>query len=46
MLSVLLTIYNYNVLPIVKELQKQCLECNIEYEVLTQDDASNSIINN
>jgi glycosyltransferase involved in cell wall biosynthesis len=45
MLSVLITIYNYNVLPIVKELQQQCLECNIEYEILTQDDASNSIFN-
>ena len=45
MLSVLITIYNYNLYPLVKELQKQCVSCNIEFEILTQDDASNSTLN-
>lgn len=45
MLSILITIYNYNLYPLVQELHKQCETCNIEYEILTQDDASNSIHN-
>ena len=45
MLSILITIYNYNLYPLVQELHKQCLSCNIEFEILTQDDASNSIYN-
>ena len=45
MLSILITIYNYNLLSLVKELNRQCLELNIEFEILTQDDASNSIFN-
>jgi glycosyltransferase involved in cell wall biosynthesis len=46
MLSILITVYNYNLYPLVQELHKQCLECNIEFEILTQDDASGSILNN
>lgn len=45
MLSILITIYNYNLLPLVKELHQQCLELNIDFEILTQDDASNSVYN-
>jgi glycosyltransferase involved in cell wall biosynthesis len=45
MLSILITIYNYNLYPLVKQLQKQCEDCNITFEILTQDDASSSIFN-
>lgn len=45
MLSILITIYNYNLLSVVLELHKQCLECEIDFEILTQDDASNSVFN-
>lgn len=41
MLSVLIPTYNYNVVPLVLELQKQCLECNIIFEILVFDDGSN-----
>ncbi len=40
MLSVLIPTYNYNVVPLVLELQKQCLECNIIFEILVFDDGS------
>ncbi|QBN20072.1 glycosyltransferase family 2 protein [Flavobacterium nackdongense] len=52
MLSILIPTYNYNVVPLVLELRKQCLECEIEFEILVLDDAStdclkeNQIINN
>lgn len=45
MLSILITIYNYNLLLLVEELYKQCCDCKIEFEILTQDDASNSSLN-
>ncbi|MDI1255172.1 MAG: glycosyltransferase [Flavobacterium sp.] len=45
MLSILIPIYNYNVLPLVTELYKQCAENNIAFEILCQDDASESIHN-
>ena len=45
MLSILIPIYNYNVFPLVSELHKQCLELNIDFEILCQDDASNSKLN-
>src|SRR5690554_5336284 len=45
MLSVLITIYNYNLLPLVKDIYQQCLDLGITFEILTQDDASNSIHN-
>jgi glycosyltransferase involved in cell wall biosynthesis len=41
MLSILIPVYNYSVYPLVSELQKQCLESNIQFEILCQDDASN-----
>lgn len=45
MLSIIITIYNYNLFPLVKELVKQCNEAKIDYEILTQDDASLSPLN-
>ncbi|QKJ62906.1 glycosyltransferase [Flavobacterium sp. M31R6] len=42
MLSILIPEYNYNTFPLVSELHKQCLNCGIEFEVLCQDDASDS----
>jgi hypothetical protein len=45
MLSILITIYNYNLLPLVEEIHQQCLDLGITFEILTQDDASNSIHN-
>jgi glycosyltransferase involved in cell wall biosynthesis len=45
MLSILIPTYNYNVVPLVLELHKQCLECEIDFEILCQDDASNSDLN-
>lgn len=41
MLSILIPVYNYNAFPLVLELYKQCSECNLEYEIICQDDASN-----
>lgn len=40
MLSILIPTYNYNVVPLVLELQKQCLECEISFEILVFDDSS------
>jgi hypothetical protein len=40
MLSILIPAYNYNVYPLVAELNKQCLDCGIAFEILCQDDAS------
>ena len=40
MLSILIPTYNYNVVPLVLELRKQCLECKIEFEILVFDDGS------
>ncbi|WP_026729023.1 glycosyltransferase family 2 protein [Flavobacterium denitrificans] len=45
MLSILIPVYNYAVLPLVNELVKQCNSCGITFEILCQDDASNSIEN-
>jgi glycosyltransferase involved in cell wall biosynthesis len=45
MLSILIPVYNYDVVPLVLELHKQCLECEIDFEILCQDDQSNSDLN-
>jgi hypothetical protein len=45
MLSILIPIYKYNAYPLVLELHKQCLECEIEFEIVCQDDASGSDLN-
>lgn len=42
MLSILIPVYNYNVLPLVNELVKQCNVSGITFEILCQDDASHS----
>ena len=42
MLSVLIPVYHYNALPLVNELVKQCNCSGITFEILCQDDASNS----
>lgn len=40
MISVLIPIYNYNVHPLVSELQAQLIESQIDYEIILADDAS------
>lgn len=40
MLSILIPVYNYAVLPLVSELEKQCNACGINFEILCYDDAS------
>lgn len=45
MVSILIPTYNYNVYPLVEELHKQALECNLKFEILVYDDGSNSSIN-
>jgi hypothetical protein len=42
MLSILIPTYNYNIVPLVSELHKQCLECEIDFEILCIDDASST----
>jgi hypothetical protein len=42
MLSILIPVYNYSVLRLVNELVKQCNVSGITFEILCQDDASNS----
>jgi len=44
MLSLLIPTYNYNTVPLVLELQKQCLESKIHFEILCLDDASNEFL--
>lgn len=44
MLSILIPIYNYNAYPLVQELHKQCMESEIDFEILCQDDASNEFL--
>lgn len=43
MLSILIPTYNYNVFPLVLELQNQCTECGIDYEIIVLDDGSKTI---
>ncbi|MEL0456919.1 glycosyltransferase family A protein [Flavobacteriaceae bacterium SZ-1-7] len=40
MLSILIPTYNYNIVSLVKELHKQAEDCNIDFEILVYDDAS------
>lgn len=44
MLSILIPVYNYAVLPLVSELQKQCISCGIKFEILCYDDGSDVFI--
>ena len=45
MLSILIPTYNYNIFPLVKKLWEQCREQQIEFEILAQDDGSQSVYN-
>ena len=45
MLSILIPTYNYNVFPLVQKLWEQCREQQIVFEILCQDDGSQSIHN-
>ena len=40
MLSILLPVYNCNCVALVTELQRQCVECKIEFEIIVADDGS------
>lgn len=40
MLSILIPIYNFDVTELVLSLQKQAIECNIDFEIILMDDAS------
>ncbi|KAF2335139.1 glycosyltransferase family 2 protein [Flavobacterium daemonense] len=42
MLSILIPVYDYDAFSLVEELVKQCNLCGITFEILCQDDASNS----
>ncbi|RTY97646.1 glycosyltransferase [Flavobacterium sp. RSP49] len=46
MLSILIPIYNYNAYPLVQEVQKQCMESKIDFEIICIDDASDQIKTN
>lgn len=39
-LSILIPVYNYNCVALVKALQQQAENCNIDYEILVADDGS------
>lgn len=43
MLSILIPTYNYDVVPLVKEIHKQANNSNIEFEIIVLDDASSEI---
>lgn len=45
MLSILIPTYNYNVVPLVFSLQKQCEENTISFEIIGIDDGSHSKLN-
>jgi len=45
MLSILIPVYNYDAFSLVKELAVQCKCIGINFEILCQDDASNSELN-
>lgn len=44
MLSILIPIYNFNVVDFIKDLKNQADSCGIEYEILCLDDFSNDDI--
>ncbi|WP_179344024.1 glycosyltransferase family 2 protein [Winogradskyella ursingii] len=44
MLSILIPVYNYNVLPLVEEIHKQGKSCNKDYEIVIIDDASSQLM--
>ena len=44
MLSILIPVYNYNVVPLVEALQKDIQELNIPYEIIVFNDASSCFL--
>mgnify|MGYP001164694249 FL=1 len=42
MLSILIPTFNFDSVPLVKELHRQCIGCGIEFEILVYDDGSKS----
>ena len=44
MLSILIPVHNYNVLPLVREVQQQAVAAGIMFEVIVLDDASTDAI--
>ncbi|MDG1475822.1 MAG: glycosyltransferase [Vicingaceae bacterium] len=42
MLSVLIPVYNFNVVPFVTDLARQCSDCNIAFEIICLDDFSDA----
>jgi hypothetical protein len=45
MLSILIPTFNYDIVPLVKEIHNQCVENSIEFEILAYDDDSKSKYN-
>ena len=43
MLSILIPVYNFDVVPFVKDLAAQCLLCNISFEIICLDDFSDEV---
>ena len=43
-LSILIPVYNYNCVALVKALQQQAENCNIDYEILVGDDGSDNAV--
>lgn len=43
-LSILIPVYNYNCVALVKALQQQAENCNIDYEILVADDGSDNAV--
>lgn len=44
MLSVLIPVYNWNVTDLVRELHRQCIALNIDFEILALDDCSPDVL--
>ncbi len=44
MLSILIPVYNYDIRPLAEQLSQQLSEVDITYEIIFQDDASNSSV--
>ena len=45
MLSILIPTYNYNVAPLVRELHRQAISLDIEFEIIVMEDGSNKFLN-
>ncbi|SEM18710.1 Glycosyltransferase involved in cell wall bisynthesis [Aquimarina amphilecti] len=45
MLSILIPVYNYNIIPLVREVHQQISLCNVPFEILVFDDHSDHHIN-